>query len=79
MGQPSRPRAHQRCRLKYADLLEAAGVDSPTELAQRVPANLQAKMETVNTQKKLVRSVPSVAQVERWVAEAKTMPKLVEH
>lgn len=64
---------------EYADLLEAAGVDSPTELAQRVPANLQTKMETVNTEKKLVRSVPTLVQVERWVAEAKTMPKLVEH
>ena len=64
---------------EFADLLEAAGVDSPTELAHRVPANLQTKMETVNTEKKLVRRVPNLAEVERWVAEAKTMPKLVEH
>ena len=64
---------------EYADLLEATGVDSPSELAQRVPANLQTKMETVNTEKKLVRSVPTLAQVERWVAEAKTLPKRVEH
>lgn len=64
---------------EYADLLEAAGVDSPTELAQRVPANLQTKMESINTEKKLVRRVPTLSEVERWVAEAKTMPKLVEH
>ena len=63
---------------EYADLLEAACVDSPTELAQRVPANLQAKFEAVNAEKNLVRRVPSLDEVERWVAEAKSMPKLVE-
>jgi predicted flap endonuclease-1-like 5' DNA nuclease len=64
---------------EYADLLEAAGVDSPTELAHRVPANLQAALQSTNDAKHLVRRVPTLAEVERWVAEAKTMPKVVEH
>jgi len=64
---------------EYADLLEAAGVDSPTELAHRVPANLQAALQSTNDAKHLVRRVPSLAEVERWVNEAKTMPKVVEH
>ena len=64
---------------EFADLLEAAGVDSPSELAQRVPANLQTKLVTVNTEKKLVRRAPTLAEVEGWVAEAKSMPKIVEH
>jgi predicted flap endonuclease-1-like 5' DNA nuclease len=64
---------------EFADLLEAAGVDSPTELAQRVPANLFAKLESVNAEQKLVRRTPSQGAVERWIAEAKTMPKVVEH
>jgi predicted flap endonuclease-1-like 5' DNA nuclease len=64
---------------EFADLLEAAGVDSPSELAQRVPANLHTRMETLNTEKKLVRRAPTLGEVERWVAEAKSMPKVVEH
>jgi len=64
---------------EYADLLEAAGVDSPTELGHRVPANLFAKLESINAEKKLVRRTPSLADVEKWIAEAKTMPKVVEH
>jgi predicted flap endonuclease-1-like 5' DNA nuclease len=64
---------------EYADLLEAAGVDSPTELAHRVPANLQPALQSTNDAKHLVRRVPALSEVERWVAEAKTLPKLVEH
>jgi predicted flap endonuclease-1-like 5' DNA nuclease len=64
---------------EYSDLLEAAGVDSPAELAHRVPANLAAKMEEVNKAKKLVRRVPTETMVAGWVAQAKKMPKIVEH
>ena len=64
---------------EYSDLLEAAGVDSPTELAHRVPANLVAKMEEVNKAKKLVRRVPTETMVAGWVAQAKKLPKVVEH
>ena len=48
---------------EYSDLLEAAGVDSPVELAHRVPANLAAKLAEVNEAKKLVRRVPTEAVV----------------
>ena len=64
---------------EYSDLLEAAGVDSPVELAHRVPANLAAKLAEVNEAKKLVRRVPSEAVVAGWVAQAKKLPKVVEH
>ncbi|MFK8014283.1 MAG: DUF4332 domain-containing protein, partial [Gammaproteobacteria bacterium] len=55
---------------EYADLLECAGVDTVPELAQRNAANLHAKMEEVNEEKKLVRAMPSASQVEGWVAQA---------
>ncbi len=61
---------------QYADLLECAGVDTVPELAQRKPENLQAKMAEVNAEKKLVRKVPSVSQVEQWVAQAKNFREL---
>lgn len=64
---------------EYSELLEVAGVDSVVELAQRVPANLAAKMAEVNEAKKLVRSLPAVSAVEAWVAAAKQLPRVVTH
>lgn len=64
---------------EYSDLLEAAGVDSVKELAQRRPDNLHAKMLEVNEAKKLVRRPPTLPEVEKWVAEAKTLPAAVTH
>ena len=64
---------------EYAELLEAAGVDSVAELAQRNVANLTARLAEINDDKHLVRSVPSPSQVEKWVAEAKGLPRAVSH
>jgi predicted flap endonuclease-1-like 5' DNA nuclease len=64
---------------EYAELLEASGVDSVPELAQRNPSNLQAKMAEVNEEKKLVRRVPSEAEVQKWVTEAKELPRRVNY
>ncbi|WP_306262146.1 DUF4332 domain-containing protein [Pararhizobium sp. IMCC21322] len=59
---------------EYSELLEAAGVDTVKELRNRNVANLAAKMAEVNAAKKLVRLVPSEKSVEKWVAQAKTLP-----
>jgi uncharacterized membrane protein HdeD (DUF308 family)/predicted flap endonuclease-1-like 5' DNA nuclease len=64
---------------EYADLLEAAGVDTVVELAQRNPANLHTKMVATNEEKKLVRQLPSAAQVEGWVSEAKLLDRVVTY
>jgi hypothetical protein len=64
---------------QYAELLEASGVDSVPELAQRVPGNLHAKLVEVNTAKNLVRHLPSEGQVAEWIAEAKKLPRIVTH
>jgi predicted flap endonuclease-1-like 5' DNA nuclease len=64
---------------EYSDLLEAAGVDSVPELAQRNADNLTEKMATVNEEKKLVRQVPVAKVVEGWIAQAKELPKVVTH
>jgi predicted flap endonuclease-1-like 5' DNA nuclease len=64
---------------EYADLLEAAGVDSVPELATRNAVNLAAALESTNASKDLVRRVPSETVVAKWVDEAKTLPKLVTH
>ena len=64
---------------EISDLLESAGVDSVPELAARVPANLHAKLAEVNEAKQLVRQLPSLSQVEQFVAEAKTLDRVVTH
>jgi len=50
-----------------------------SELAKRKPANLVATMGEVNAKKKLVRQLPTEARVTAWVAQAKTLPKVVRH
>ncbi len=64
---------------EYADLLEEAGVDSVPELAQRNPENLFNKLIEVNKEKKLVRRLPTLSQVEDWVAQAKQLPRVIEY
>ena len=64
---------------QYAELLEAAGVDSIPELAQRNPANLHAALVEVNEAKNLVRKLPTPEQVADWVGQAKAMPRAVTH
>jgi len=64
---------------EFSDLLEAAGVDTVVELAQRNPENLYSIMVEVNEAKKLVRRMPTQAQVAEWVAEAKKLPRAVTY
>ena len=54
----------------YADLLERAGVDTVPELAQRNPENLRLKMAEGNEEKSLVRQMPSLSQVQKWIAQS---------
>ncbi len=64
---------------QYADLLEAAGVDTVAELAGRKAANLHEKLLAVNAEKKLVRRVPTLKEIEGWVAQAKALPRAVNY
>src|SRR5688572_7098047 len=51
----------------YADLLEAAGVETVKELSTRRPESLYARLIEVNAQKKLVRQLPTPKKVNAWV------------
>ncbi|MES0361653.1 MAG: DUF4332 domain-containing protein [Anaerolineales bacterium] len=64
---------------EYADLLEAAGVDTVVELAQRNPTNLFEKLNEVNAEKSLVRRVPTLTQVEEWVSQAISLPRVITY
>ncbi len=62
---------------EFAELLEAAGVDTVPALARRNPANLQKKMAEVNEAKNLVRRAPSLKEVTGWVEQAKALPRVI--
>lgn len=64
---------------EYADLLEAAGVDTVAELAQRNATNLAAKMSEINAAKNLVRRAPTESEVEAWIAHSKELPRVVTY
>ena len=65
---------------EYSDLLDAAGVDSPSELANRNAANLAATLqEVVAARPGTVRRIPSESVIQGWITEAKRLPKVVEH
>lgn len=64
---------------EYAELLEAAGVDTVPELAQRKAENLCQKMESVNKEKNLVRKPPTQSQVADWIEQAKKLPRILSY
>ena len=64
---------------QFSELLEAAGVDTVKELKHHVPANLQAKLEEINTEKNLVNRVPAVSEVEKMIEQAKELPAVMEY
>ena len=64
---------------EYSDLLEEVGVDTVVELSRRNAANLHAKILEVNEAKQLVRRPPSLVSVERWIKEAKDLPRIIEY
>jgi len=64
---------------EYSDLLEEAGVDTVVELSKRVPENLYAKLKKANEEKKLVKQLPTVDTVKKWIEHAKKLPRKVEY
>jgi predicted flap endonuclease-1-like 5' DNA nuclease len=64
---------------EYSDLLEEAGVDTVKELRNRNPENLVARMAELNRSRRLVRRLPTLPMVERWVAQAGELPPLISH
>jgi hypothetical protein len=61
-------------RKEYAELLQAAGVDTVKELKYRNPSNLAKALADANRKRKLVRLLPSEKVVRRWIENARTLP-----
>ncbi|MBN2469461.1 MAG: DUF4332 domain-containing protein [Anaerolineae bacterium] len=64
---------------EYAELLEAAGVDTVPELAQRNAQNLHRKALEINLEKKLVRRVPTLQEVSNWVEQASKLERVINY
>lgn len=64
---------------QFAELLEAAGVDTVKEFRHRVPENLQPKLEETNNEKHLVRRVPALKEVVKMVDQAKELEPIVTY
>ena len=64
---------------QFAELLEAAGVDTVKELRNRNAANLAAKMLEVNEEKHLCRRTPVEKEVQKFIDLAKELEPKVTH
>ncbi len=57
----------------YANLVQAAGVDTVRELKHRNAKRLFEAIRKANAERKLVKFLPSEKVVERWIEEAKVL------
>ena len=64
---------------QFAELLEAAGVDTVKELRHRVAANLYAKLVETNDGKNLCNRVPSEKEIQKMIDQAKELPPVVSY
>jgi predicted flap endonuclease-1-like 5' DNA nuclease len=76
--------AADRMRVKgvgweYSELLREAGVKTVKELKFRNPQKLVKQMSQANARRKLVRFLPSVSMVERWIESAKKLPPVIRY
>jgi predicted flap endonuclease-1-like 5' DNA nuclease len=64
---------------QFAELLEAAGVDTVKELGTRNGENLSAAMTEINEQKKLAKASPSAGTVKGWITQAKEIKPRISY
>ena len=62
---------------QFAELLEAAGVDTVKEFRHRVAENLQPKLAELNEERHICGRVPAVKEVQKMIDQAKELePKM---
>lgn len=62
---------------QYSELLESAGVNTVADLSGREPYSLQVKLRQINRRKHLVRRIPPLTTVRRWIESAKNLKRMV--
>ncbi|HEY8000151.1 MAG TPA: DUF4332 domain-containing protein [Pseudolabrys sp.] len=66
-------------RKEYAELLQAAGVDTVKDLKYRNPGNLAKAMAEANRKRKMVSMLPSQKVVGNWIKNAKTLELMIRY
>ena len=62
---------------QFAELLEAAGVDTVKEFRHRLAENQQPKLEVTNAAKNICNRVPAVSEIQKMIDQAKELePKM---
>lgn len=64
---------------QFAELLEAAGVDTVKEFGHRISENLHKKLEEVNAEKRLTHRVPPLSELTDMVEQAKKLEPRVTY
>ena len=64
---------------QFAELLEAAGVDTVKEFRHRVTENLQPKLVEVNEAKNICNRVPAVSEIQKMIDQAKELESKVTY
>ena len=64
---------------QFAELLEAAGVDTVKEFRHRVAENLQPKLVETNEAKHICGRVPAVAEIQKMIDQAKELEPKVSY
>lgn len=62
---------------EYCTLLEKAGISTLEELQQCDPENLYHRIIEVNLTKRVVRRLPTLAMVTRWIEQAKGLASAI--
>jgi hypothetical protein len=62
---------------QYADLLDAAGVNTVMDLSRRHPRNLCQKLKETNKERNLVKRTPPYRIIEGWIHHAKGLEYIV--
>ena len=58
----------------YTSLLEAAGIYTIRDLADRCPEELRSQFARINNERKIVGRIPALAMVNGWVSKARRLP-----
>ena len=64
---------------QFAELLEASGVDTIKELAQRNAENLAQAISTTNEAKNLANAIPASSIIDGWIGAAKSTEPKITH
>ncbi len=64
--------------VEYAELLARAGVTTLDQLAHANAHDVHERMLVVNATQGLTASTPTVAVVQHWIDQARTLPHIVE-